>query len=87
MNRLKDTVTAFDERVQAIAQKKNGMSMSYFVLGTQPASPTCALSDVLSDARTQAQKLAEAAGQTLGVILAISSDSPCSATVKFALRF
>ena len=36
-------------------------------------SQTCSIPDLLADARAQAQKLADAAGLTLGAILAMSS--------------
>jgi hypothetical protein len=84
----------------AIAQQKNGMSVAISVQGTQVSpqaqqAQACPLTDLISDARAQAQKIASAPSMTVGAILAIStstangssvaSGSLCSLTVKFAL--
>ncbi len=88
------------------AQKKNGLTISFGVQGTQVSaqaqqSQTCSMSDLMSDARTQAQKIASAAGKGVGDVLAVSGStstttsgtlgsSPlsalgCTLTVKFQL--
>lgn len=96
----KDTITALANLQQTIEKKKNGMSMSFYIVGTQPSAPqSCSQSDLIADARAQAQKLADGAGVNVGNILAISSatasngsslqqwfnTTPCALTVKFAL--
>jgi uncharacterized protein YggE len=76
LSNVRDTVTTLTNLQQAIAQKKNGLSLSFLVQGSSsPAqqSHVCNLTDVIADARAQAQKLADAAGLSLGVILALSS--------------
>jgi hypothetical protein len=76
--KTKDTVASLSALRDAIAAKKNGMTLSFSVQGSQ-ASPqavqaqTCPLPDLIADARTQAQKLADAGGLSLGPILAMSS--------------
>ena len=74
---FKTTLSQLTALQQIVAQKKNGMSVSFSVQGTQ-VSPqaqqgvTCSASDLLSDARTQAQKMAVAAGAAVGSVLAMS---------------
>jgi uncharacterized protein YggE len=80
VSKIKDTATALNTLQQSIAQSKNGMTMSFSVAGTQVSpglqqSQVCAMPDLLSDARAQAQKLAEAANMTVGAILAMSSST------------
>ena len=89
-----------------MAKKDNGMSLAYALRGTQ-ASPQalavqkCAEADLIGDARTQAQKMASAAGLSIGGVVAVSGTSlvtpastafssgtyqpSCTLTVKFAL--
>ncbi|HTS66957.1 MAG TPA: SIMPL domain-containing protein [Candidatus Acidoferrales bacterium] len=71
------TLTQLTALQQAVAQKKNGMSVSFSVQGTQVSaqaqqSQTCSTADLLTDARAQAQKMAAAAGAGLGNVLAMS---------------
>jgi hypothetical protein len=74
---FKTTVTQLQALQQVIAQKKNGMTLSFALYGTQ-ASPqaqqaeACSVADLLSDARAQAQKMAVAAGAGVGSVLAMS---------------
>jgi hypothetical protein len=77
ISKLKDTTATLTTLQQSIAKNNNGMTMSFSVAGTQVSVPlqqsqTCSLPDLLSDARAQAQKMAEAANMTLGAILAMS---------------
>jgi len=77
---FKTTIAQLTALQQIVAQKKNGMSLSFSVGGTQ-LSPqalqgqTCSTADLLADARTQAQKMAVAAGGGLGSVLAMSGAS------------
>jgi hypothetical protein len=86
----KDTIATLTSLQATIAKNNNGVTMSFSIQGTQssaPAPPACSLSDLLTSAKTQAQKLADGAGVSLGNILAMSSPTGtvCSLTVKFAL--
>jgi uncharacterized protein YggE len=85
----KDTIAMLTNLQATIAKKNNGMTMSFSIQGTQSSvqPQTCSQSDLLTDARTQAQKLADGAGVSVGNILAMSSPTgtACILTVKFAL--
>jgi hypothetical protein len=97
----KDTIAMLTSLQQTIAKKNSGATMSFSIQGTQSSvqPQTCSQSDLLTDARTQAQKLADGAGVSVGNILAVSSPTtatlinpllgaspaPCILTVKFAL--
>jgi len=76
---MKSTIGLLSAVQKSIAQNKPGSSMSFGASGTQPSAqalqqaPPCSLSDLVTDARAQAQKMAAAAGVTVGSILAISS--------------
>lgn len=64
----------------ALANGNPPLTMSFGPQGTQvsaqlQAAQSCAAADLIADARTKAQTLAAAAGQTLGGVLAISSAS------------
>jgi len=76
--KIKDTVALLTSLQQMIAEQNNGLQLSFSVQGTQISqqlqqSQPCVLSDLLANARTQAQSLASAAGFTLDVIQAMSS--------------
>jgi hypothetical protein len=80
LSKLKDMATALTTVQQNIASKNSGMTMSFSVQGTRVSpqlqqSQPCVVSDLLADARSQAQRLANAAGLTLGQILALSSST------------
>jgi uncharacterized protein YggE len=94
ISQIKATAASLTSLQQNIAQKNGGLTLSFRVSGTQVSpqlqqSQTCSVADLVSDARAKAQKLANAAGVTLGNILAmstsISSSTSCSLTVKFQL--
>jgi hypothetical protein len=91
LTKNKDTIASLTSLQQTIAKKNNGVTMSFSIQGTQTSvqpPQTCSQSDLLTDARTQAQKLADGAGVSVGNILAMSSSTfaTCSLTVKFALQ-
>lgn len=90
----KDTVTSLTALQQTIAQAKSGLTLSFTVAGTQVStqalqSQTCSLSGLISDAQTQAQSIAAAAGVTVGPVLALSSatSSPASTPIPAAINF
>jgi len=106
LSNLKATVTQLGALQVAVARKDNGMSLTYSLRGTQTspqaaAGQNCAAADLIADARTQAQKMAGAAGLSLGGVVAVSGSSlvtpaataftsgiyqpSCTLTVKFAL--
>lgn len=88
LTKTKDTLAALTALQQSIAQNNKSLKLSFSIQGTQVSqqfqqSQTCSISDLLTDARTQAQKLADASGVTLGVILAMSSQASSSAIAAF----
>lgn len=92
ISQLKATAASLSSLQQSIASKNAGLTLSFRVRGTQtspqlPQSQTCSISDLMSDARAQAQKLATATGFTLGYVVSMSSASAfsCSLTVQFQL--
>jgi len=99
--KLKDTINTLTALQKSITQNNSGMTLSFSVTGLQISpqlaqSQSCSSSDLLSDARAQAQTLASAANLFLGTVLAMSAATPpaippyssastCSLTVKFAV--
>jgi hypothetical protein len=84
--KIKDTIATLTSLQKSIAQQNNGLTLSFNVQGTQVSaqlqqSQLCPTPDLLADARTQAQKLANAAGLTLGTVLAMSSGTSISGGV------
>jgi hypothetical protein len=72
------TVAQLTSLQQSIAKQNNGLKMSFSVQGTRISqqlqqSQPCVLSNLLSQALTQAQSLASAAGFNLDVIQAMST--------------
>jgi hypothetical protein len=103
---MKSTIGLLSAVQASNAKKNNGLAISFGVAGTQASAQAqqaqqCAVTDLLNDARAQAQKLAGAAGKTVGALLAMSgataatdtstivsssvSYQACSLTVKFQL--
>jgi len=90
--KMKDTTASLTSLQKTIAQKNNGLSLSFAVQGTQVSaqSQSCDLAGLINDARAQAQKIAGPAGLSAGAIVGIgsivASSSPvCILTVKYAL--
>lgn len=82
--KFKDTALMLAAFQKTFAQKANGFTLGFTVAGAQASQQLltprqCPVSDLIDDARTQAQKLAVAAGLTLGPILALSSASSTGA--------
>jgi len=80
---LKSTLAALTTLQQSVAAKNDGTSVSFSVQGTQVSSKlaqqqTCSLPDLISDARSQAAKLA--ANLTVGSVLAVSGSAASTAT-------
>ena len=77
---LKSTIGLLTAVQKSNGSTNNGISISFGVAGTQVSAQaqqaqTCAQSDLLSDAKAQAQKLASAAGKGLGSVLAMSGST------------
>lgn len=78
LSKIKDTVTMLTALQKTIMQNNSGLTLLYSIQGTQ-VSPqlqqmqTCSIADLLADARTEAQKLANAANLFLGPVLAMSA--------------
>ena len=92
---MKSTVDMFTGLQMVLSKAGNGLSLSFTVQGlqvspqAQQAQP-CSLADLISDARAQAFKIANAANMTLGPVLALRSavsDTAvtCSVVARFAL--
>lgn len=84
--KMKDTTAALTSLQQNIAQNNSALTMSFSVNGTQVSpqtqqSQTCVLTDVLGDAKAQAQNLATAAGLTLGGILALAGSTSVTSSI------
>jgi uncharacterized protein YggE len=80
---MKSTIATLSALQKSNAQKNNGLTISFGVAGTQLSpqaqqSQACSLADLISDARAQAQKMASAAGVSLGGVLALSGASVTS---------
>jgi hypothetical protein len=101
-SKMKDTMAMLAALQKSIPQKNSSLMLSFGVQGTQVSdqlqqTQTCSVPDLLSDARAQAQKLANSANLFVGAVLAMSSSaytgpplyngfSPgCGMTVKFAV--
>lgn len=94
ISKIKDTVALLTALQTSIAQNNSGLALTFNLQGTQVStqarqSAACSITDLLSDARAQAQKIADASVLTLGPILAMSGATGlvpvCSITVKFGL--
>lgn len=94
LSKTKDIVKQLTALQQSLAQQNNGLTLTFNLQGTQMSpqleqSQVCVISDLISEARVSAQRLANAAGLGIGNVLAMSSQtsdvSTCSLTVKFAL--
>jgi uncharacterized protein YggE len=84
---MKATAGTLTAVQQSVAGKKNGLSVLISVAGTQVSprqaqSQTCSMTDLLADARSQAQKMASAAGMSVGSVLSISSATGTSAAAN-----
>jgi hypothetical protein len=85
ISKTNDMASALSDLQRNLAQNSNGPRLSFTVQGTQVSqqlqeSQTCSLPDLIADGRAQAQKLAGAAGLTLGNILAVSSSTTATST-------
>jgi uncharacterized protein YggE len=103
---IKTTIDQLSGLQLAVGKSNKGMQISFGLQGTQTsaqalAGQNCAAADLISDARTQAQKLAAAAGLSVGAVVGVAGTSvvtpptggfssgtyqpSCTLTVKFAL--
>jgi hypothetical protein len=84
--KIKDTIATLTALQQSVAKQNNGLMLSFNVQGSQVSAQSqqsfvCPIPDLLADATTQAQKLASAAGLSLGSVLAMSSGTSISGSV------
>ncbi len=87
---MKSTIGVLSAVQKSNAQKNNGFGISFGVAGTQVSpqaqlSQTCSVADLLADARAQAQKIAGAAGATVGAVLAMSGATSSAADLSGGL--
>jgi uncharacterized protein YggE len=78
---LSATIDSLAKLQQTIAQNNSGLTLTFSVNGTQVSqqlqqSQSCSNADLIADATAQAQKLAAAAGLTLGPIRELSNAPP-----------
>ena len=78
LSKLKDTLASLTTLQQTIAQKNSSLSMTFSVVGTQASPQQCSTPDLIADARAQAQKLANAAGVSVGPIIGVSDAASSS---------
>lgn len=76
--KIKDTITLLNSVQQNVASKGTGLTITFALEGAQASGQSCPISDLIADARAQAQKLADGGGVTVGNILAISSPTGTS---------
>jgi hypothetical protein len=89
-SQMKDTLASLASLQKKLGQKGNGLTMAFAVQSTQVspqllASQQCPIPGLLADARTQAQKLADAAGFFLGPVTALSSGGFVTGTIPTAV--
>src|ERR1700689_1263528 len=82
LSNLSATIGSLTRLQQTIAQNNSGLTLTFTVNGTQvlQQSQSCSNADLIADATAQAQKLAAAAGLTLGTILKLSNVPVANAT-------
>jgi uncharacterized protein YggE len=89
LGQLETKAAAFAALQKSISQNNSGLSLSFYVSGTQSsgeASSTCNFTTLLAEARSQAQQIAGAAGLQTGAITGLSADTTaCSLTATFAV--
>jgi len=78
--KVQSTANSVAALQQTIAKSNSGLNLSFSIDGSQasPAlmqSQSCPVTDLVSGARSQAQKLADAAGFSVGPILSIDASS------------
>jgi uncharacterized protein YggE len=92
-SKLKDTTAALTALQKSISQNNSGLTLSFTLSGTQISgqqAPTCNSTNLVAQARAQAQDIAGAAGFKAGTIVGLTSATSaaapiCSLTVRFAL--
>ena len=90
--KLATTIGSLTHLQQSITQNNSGLTLTFTVQGTQASqlsqklqqSQPCSSADLIADATAQAQKLAAAAGLTLGPILKLSNATSAGPTFAVA---
>ena len=87
--KLKDTLGLLSTGQQNMAKQGSGLSLSFLAEGLQVSpqlqqSQFCPEADLMADARSQAQKVATAAGVSAGSILSMSDGSSPAIGVPIA---
>jgi hypothetical protein len=90
-SQLNSALAALDTIQSAAVAKKSAFSVSWFVQGTvspaaQQATALCPLPAMVSDARTQAQHVADAAGVRVGPVVSLSQAQPPALIPTAAFR-
>jgi hypothetical protein len=96
LSQMKNVIDQLNALSTAVAKSNSGLTVSFYVNQTRVSQKladmqTCPASDLLTDARSQAQKMADVAQLTLGNLLALSVPTKiagtvptCTITAKFA---
>jgi uncharacterized protein YggE len=92
LSSLTATIGSLTKLEQTITQNNSGLTLTFTVGGTQVSpqlqqSQSCSNSDLIADATAQAQKLAVAAGLTLGPILKLSNGPSLQPTLVVETAF
>jgi hypothetical protein len=80
LSNLKATIASLAALQNNLAAEKK-YSLSFSVAGTEPSAGDCKLQDLIADARSQAAKLASAAGMSVGPIQAITGATSSASTM------
>ena len=80
LTKVQTTAASLVSLQQTIAKSNNGLTLSFYIGSLQVSSAlaqsqSCPVADLVSDAQAHAQKLADAAGLTVGSILTINGSS------------
>jgi uncharacterized protein YggE len=92
LTKINATIASLVALQQSMIKNNSGMSLTFQVQGAYISpeafqSQSCSAKDLVADAQTQAQKVAAAAGLTIGPIVAISDgSSSATAVYTFAAR-
>jgi hypothetical protein len=82
--RMKETISTLLAAQQALLKKGSGSGLTFSVAGLQVSpelrkAQVCPQADLMTDARSQAQKVAAAAGVSVGPVLGMSDGTGASA--------
>jgi hypothetical protein len=88
--KVQTTAASLVSLQQTIAKSNNGLKLSFYIGGLQISdalaqSQSCPATDLISDARAQAKKLADSAGFVVGSILTIDGSNANGTVAPYGL--